>query len=207
MMDSNTGWSHSSVYTFGFGLLVLYNVLKQCHHSLSYSLGSLLSLKTGRSQRQKAEYMMASNMVAVTVIVPQQVFKAIHFLLLVFFHFFGNKIKAMARSKRSFTHKEARAETAPDANHETSLISAKNMTAVCHKHVEKHHQPPSPSRVHHLQHWPEEPKFGFQNSSECKLIYKHEICDITHVWHVKYMKQTCPYSIYSHINGKQHIFI
>lgn len=128
MMDSNTGWSHSSVYTFGFGLLVLYNVLKQCHHSLSYSLRSLLSLKTGKRQRQKAEYMMASNMVAVTVIVPQQVFKAIHFLLLVFFHFFGNKIKAMARSKRSFTHKEARAETAPDANRETSLISAKNMT-------------------------------------------------------------------------------
>lgn len=90
MMDSNTGWSHSSVYTFGFGLLVLYNVLKQCHHSLSYSLRSLLSLKTGRSQRQKAEYMMASNMVAVTVIVPQ-VFKAIHFLLLGFFIFLATK--------------------------------------------------------------------------------------------------------------------
>lgn len=99
MMDSNTGWSHSSVYTFGFGLLVLYNVLKQCHHSLSYSLRSLLSLKTGKRQRQKAEYMMASNMVAVTVIVPQQVFKAIHFLLLVFFIFLATKLKRWVDQK------------------------------------------------------------------------------------------------------------
>lgn len=106
MMDSNTGWSHSSVYTFGFGLLVLYNVLKQCHHSLSYSLRSLLSLKTGRSQRQKAEYVMASNMVAVTVIVPQQVFKAIHFLLLVFFIFLATKLKQWVDQKGHSTIKK-----------------------------------------------------------------------------------------------------
>jgi large-conductance mechanosensitive channel len=58
----------------------------------------MLSLKTGRSQRQKAEYMMASNMVAVTVIVPQ-VFKAIHFLLLGFFIFLATKLKQWVDQK------------------------------------------------------------------------------------------------------------
>ena len=68
--------------------------------------------------------MKASSMDAMTVIEPQQVFKAIQFLFL----FFGNKIKAKGGSKRPFTHEASRAETTPDAIRETSFISAKNIT-------------------------------------------------------------------------------